>query len=209
MKYKFITIEGNIGAGKTTLARMLGHHFQARVMLEQFADNPFLPKFYENPQQYAFPLELFFLAERYQQMKSFFAQPDLFSQLLISDYLLVKSLLFARVNLADDEFHLFNRLFHIIHPQIPQPDILIYLYAPIWKLQENIRKRNRSYEQHIPDEYLERIQEMYLQYIRQQSLPTLMIDVSDADFEHRSKEFQLIVQALDREYTPGIHYLSL
>ncbi|MBX6379547.1 MAG: deoxynucleoside kinase [Thermoflavifilum aggregans] len=209
MIYRFITIEGNIGAGKTTLAKMLGDRLRARLMLEQFADNPFLPKFYENPRQYAFPLELFFLAERYQQMKSMFAKPDLFADVLISDYLLLKSLLFARINLSDDEYHLFHRLFDIIHPQVPQPDLLIFLYAPVARLQQNIRKRNRSYEQHIADEYLFKIQEMYVQFIRQQSLPTLMIDVSDADFEHEPEQFEQIVHALDYEYEPGVHYLSL
>ncbi|MBX5438883.1 MAG: deoxynucleoside kinase [Thermoflavifilum sp.] len=209
MIYRFITIEGNIGAGKTTLAKMLGAHFQARLMLEQFADNPFLPKFYENPRQYAFPLELFFLAERYQQMKAMFSRPDLFTDLLISDYLLIKSLLFARVNLSDDEYHLFHRLFDIIHPQVPQPDLLIFLYAPVARLQQNIRKRNRSYEQRISDEYLFKIQEMYVQFIRQQSLPTLMIDVADADFEHQPEQFQQIVRALEHAYEPGVHYLSL
>jgi deoxyguanosine kinase len=209
MIYRFITIEGNIGAGKTTLAKMLGDHLHARLMLEQFADNPFLPRFYENPRQYAFPLELFFLAERYQQMKNMFSRPDLFTDLLISDYLLVKSLLFARINLSDDEYHLFHRLFDIIHPQVPQPDLLIFLYAPVARLQQNIRKRNRSYEQHISDEYLFRIQEMYVQFIRQQTLPTLMIDVSEADFEHQPEQFQQIVQALQCEYEPGVHYLSL
>ncbi|SFV28458.1 deoxynucleoside kinase [Thermoflavifilum thermophilum] len=209
MIYRFITIEGNIGAGKTTLAKMLGDRLKARLMLEQFADNPFLPKFYENPRQYAFPLELFFLAERYQQLKNMFAKPDLFAEVLVSDYLLMKSLLFARINLLDDEYHLFHRLFDIIHPQVPQPDLLIFLYAPVARLQQNIKKRNRSYEQHIPDEYLFKIQEMYVQFIRQQSLPTLMIDVSDADFEHEPEQFEQIVHALDYEYEPGVHYLSL
>jgi len=182
MKYHFITIEGNIGAGKTTLAHMLARHFNARLILEQFADNPFLPKFYENPAQYAFPLELFFMAERYKQLKELVHTADLFQSVTISDYLFTKCLLFARVNLPDQEFLLYQKLFDIIHAQMIQPDILIYLHAPVDKLQSNIRKRNRSYEQSITDEYLYDIQETYTHYIRQHNIRTLFVDVSNADF---------------------------
>src|SRR5438270_1237078 len=159
MKYSFVTIEGNIGAGKTTLANLLSKHFDARLILEQFADNPFLPKFYESPQQYAFPLELFFMAERFKQLKDLIQQKDLFQNITISDYLFTKCLLFAKINLPDDEFRLYQRLFEIVHQQLVQPDILIYLHSPISKLQQNIKKRNRSYEQKIADDYLFRIQE--------------------------------------------------
>src|ERR1700754_1464225 len=152
MKYHFITIEGNIGAGKTTLAHMLSRHFNARLILEEFADNPFLPKFYENPAQYAFPLELFFMAERFKQLKEYLQQQDMFRQLTISDYLFTKCLLFAKVTLPVDEFRLYQRLFDIIHQQLAEPELVIYLHAPVSKLQANIRKRNRSYEQKIPDE---------------------------------------------------------
>ena len=154
MNYHFITIEGNIGAGKTTLSHLLSKHFNARLILEQFADNPFLPKFYENPQQFAFPLELFFMAERYKQLKDLLQQKDMFQTLTISDYLFTKCLLFAKVNLSEDEFRLYQRIFDIIHQQLVQPDLLIYLHAPVSKLQTNIKKRNRSYEQKIPNEYL-------------------------------------------------------
>ena len=142
MKYHFITIEGNIGAGKTTLAHMLSKHYNARLVLEEFADNPFLSKFYENPQQYAFPVELFFMAERYKQLKELIQQKDLFQSVTISDYLFTKCLLFSKVTLPEDEFRLYQRLFDIIHQQLVQPDILIYLHAPVSKLQSNIRKRN-------------------------------------------------------------------
>ena len=146
MNYHFITIEGNIGAGKTTLAHLLSRHFNARLILEEFADNPFLPKFYENPSQYAFPLELFFMAERFKQLKDLLMQKDLFQSVSISDYLFTKCLLFAKINLPEDEFRLYQRLYEIIHQQLIQPDLLIYLHAPVSKLKENIRKRNRSYE---------------------------------------------------------------
>ena len=142
MKYSFITIEGNIGAGKTTLSHLLAKHYNARLILEQFADNPFLPKFYESPSQYAFPLELFFMAERFKQLKDLLQQKDLFQSVTISDYLFTKCLLFAKINLADDEFRLYQRLFEIIHQQLIQPDILIYLHAPVNKLQQNIKKKS-------------------------------------------------------------------
>jgi deoxyadenosine/deoxycytidine kinase len=209
MKYHFITIEGNIGAGKTTLAHMLARHFNARLILEQFADNPFLPKFYENPAQYAFPLELFFMAERYKQLKELVHTADLFQSVTISDYLFTKCLLFARVNLPDQEFLLYQKLFDIIHAQMIQPDILIYLHAPVDKLQSNIRKRNRSYEQSISDEYLYDIQETYTHYIRQHNIRTLFVDVSNADFLGNEAHLKVILDALEKEVREGQHYFTL
>ena len=209
MNYHFITIEGNIGAGKTTLAHMLSRHYNARLVLEEFADNPFLPKFYENPNLYAFPLELFFMAERYKQMKDLLQQKDMFQSLTISDYLFTKCLLFAKVNLPDDEFRLYQRLFEIIHQQLIQPDILIYLHAPVTKLQANIKKRNRSYEQNIGDEYLFNIQETYTHYIKQHNIKTLFIDSSNADFLGNEKHLKVIIDALDKDYDEGQHYLTL
>lgn len=141
MKYHFITIEGNIGAGKTTLAHLLSKHFNARLILEQFADNPFLAKFYEDPGHYAFPLELFFMAERYKQLKEYIHTKDLFQNITISDYLFSKCLLFAKVNLPEEEFRLYQKLFDIIYQQLYQPDILIYLHVPVSQLQQNIKKK--------------------------------------------------------------------
>ena len=209
MNYHFITIEGNIGAGKTTLTHMLARHYNARLILEQFADNPFLAKFYENPAQNAFPLELFFMAERYKQLKELVHTADLFQSLTISDYLFTKCLLFAKVNLADQEFRLYQKLFEIIHSQVVQPDILIYLHAPVSKLQANIRRRNRSYEQSIPDEYLFNIQETYTNYIRQHNIRTLFIDVSNADFLDNKAHLQVVLDALNRDIGEGQHYFSL
>ncbi|TCJ12456.1 deoxynucleoside kinase [Flaviaesturariibacter flavus] len=209
MKYNFITIEGNIGAGKTTLANMLAKHFDARLVLEQFADNPFLPKFYENPGQYAFPLELFFMAERFKQLKDLVGQKDLFQSVTITDYLFTKCLLFARVNLPEDEYRLYQRLFDIILQQLVQPELLIYLHAPVSKLQSNIAKRGRPYELNIPDDYLFSIQETYTNYIRQHNTKTLIVDVSNADFLYNEKHFQTILDALDRDYAEGQHYLTL
>jgi deoxyadenosine/deoxycytidine kinase len=209
MNYHFITVEGNIGAGKTTLAHLLSKHYNARLVLEEFADNPFLAKFYENPAQYAFPVELFFMAERFKQLKDLIQQKDMFNNLTISDYLFTKCLLFAKVTLPDDEFRLYQRLFEIIHQQLIQPDILIYLHAPVSKLQQNIKKRNRSYEQAIPDEYLFNLQETYTHYIKQHNIKTLFVDASNADFFHNEKHLQVIIDALDKEYEPGQHFVTL
>lgn len=209
MKYNFITIEGNIGAGKTTLAHLLSKHFNARLILEEFAENPFLPKFYENKEQYAFPLELFFMAERYKQLKEFLQSKDLFQQITLSDYLFTKCLLFAKVNLPEQEFLLYQKLFDIINPQLIQPDLLIYLHAPISKLKENIKKRNRSYEQSIGSEYLFSLQEIYSSYIRQHQVKTLFVDVSNADFLGNEKHLQIVLDALDKEYDNGQNYLLL
>jgi deoxyadenosine/deoxycytidine kinase len=209
MRYNFITIEGNIGAGKTTLANLLSKHFNSRLVLEEFADNPFLPKFYEKPEQYAFPVELFFMAERFKQLKELIQQKDIFQQSTISDYLFTKCLLFAKVTLPDDEFRLYQRLFDIIHQQLIQPDLLIYLHAPVEKLQSNIKKRNRPYEQNIQDDYLLNIQDTYTHYIKQQSTKTLIIDVTNADFIDNPKHLNAVIEALDKEYPDGQHYLTL
>jgi|LauGreDrversion4_2_1035121.scaffolds.fasta_scaffold01218_5 deoxyguanosine kinase len=209
MKYKYITIEGNIGAGKTTLAHMLSKKLNARLVLEEFADNPFLEKFYENPSQYAFPVELFFMAERFKQLKDLVNQQDLFHSITVSDYLFSKCLLFAKVNLPDDEFKLYQKLFEIMHPQIIQPDILIYLHAPVTKLQENIKKRNRSYELNIKNDYLFNIQEIYTQYIKQHHIKTLFIDASNADFLGNEKHLDILIEALNKDYIEGQHFISL
>ena len=209
MKYSFITIEGNIGAGKTTLAHLLSKHFNARLILEEFADNPFLPKFYENQRQYAFPLELFFMAERYKQLKDLLQTKDMFQNLTISDYLFTKCLLFAKVNLPEEEFLLYQKFFDIINPQLVQPDLLIYLHAPVNKLKDNIKKRNRSYEQNIDSEYLFTLQETYTQYIKQHNIKTLFIDASKSDFLGNDEHLKIVIDALDNDYEDGQHYLNL
>jgi deoxyadenosine/deoxycytidine kinase len=209
MNYHFITIEGNIGAGKTTLAHLLARYYNARLILEEFTDNPFLPKFYQNPKQFAFPLELFFMAERYKQLKDLIHTKDLFQSVTVSDYLFTKCLLFAKVNLPEEEFHLYQRLFDIIHQQLVQPEILIYLHSPVTKLQQNIKKRNRSYEQSIPDEYLFNIQETYTHYIKQHNIKTLFIDACNADFLNNENHLKVITDALDKNLEDGQHYFTL
>jgi len=209
MKHQFITIEGNIGAGKTTLSNILAQKLNAKLILEEFADNPFLPKFYEKPDQYAFPLELFFMAERYKQLKDFLHTQDLFQEVTISDYLFTKCLLFAKVNLPDEEFRLYQKLFDIIHQQISFPNILIYLHAPVQKLKENIKKRNRSYEQDIKDDYLFNLQETYTSYIKQHNIKTIFIDASNADFMGNEAHVQVVLDALDKDSSQGQHYFNL
>lgn len=209
MKHNFITVEGNIGAGKTTLSHLLAKHFNARLVLEEFAENPFLTKFYQNPQQYAFPVELFFMAERYKQLKDTIAVKDMFHPITISDYLFTKCLLFAKVNLPDEEFRLYQKLFDIINAQVNFPDILIYLHAPVSKLQQNIKKRGRDFEQNIADEYLFNIQQTYTNYIKQHNIKTIFIDASNADFLNNQKHFQVVLDALEHCIEDGQHYYSL
>ncbi len=209
MKYHYITIEGNIGAGKTTLAQMLSTRLNARLILEEFADNPFLSKFYSNPKQYAFPVELFFMAERYKQLSELVQSKDLFNTVTISDYLFTKCMLFAKVNLSDEEYRLYQKLFEILSAQTVQPDILIYLHMPVNRLQMNIRKRNRPYEQQIPDDYLFNLQQTYTNYIKQHNVKTLMVDASNADFLGNESHINVILEALDKEYEAGQHFISL
>jgi len=209
MKYHFITIEGNIGAGKTTLAHLLSKRLNARLVLEEFDDNPFLPKFYENPKQYAFPLELFFMAERFKQLKDMLRTKDMFQSVTVSDYLFTKCLLFAKVNLPEEEFRLYQKLFDIMHQQIVFPDVVIYLHASVQKLQKNIKKRNRSYEENIPDEYLFNIQETYTSYIKQHNIKTIFIDASNADFLDNEKHLQVVLNALESDLEDGQHYFTL
>ncbi|MCU0322305.1 MAG: deoxynucleoside kinase [Chitinophagaceae bacterium] len=209
MNHHFITVEGNIGAGKTTLTHLLAKHFNARIILEEFDENPFLSKFYENQQQYAFPVELFFMAERYKQLKDMVHTKDLFQSITVSDYLFTKCLLFAKVTLPEEEFRLYQKLFDIIHQQLVFPDILIYLHAPVQKLQANIKKRNRAYEQHIPDEYLFNLQETYTSYIKQHNIKTIFIDASNADFLGNEKHFQVVLDALEKDLDNGQHYFTL
>ena len=209
MKHQFITIEGNIGAGKTTLATVLAKKLNARIILEEFADNPFLSKFYDNPGQYAFPLELFFMAERYKQLKEMVHTKDLFQSITVSDYLFTKCLLFAKVNLPEEEFRLYQKLFDIIHQQLVFPDVLIYLHAPVNKLQQNIKKRNRPFEQAIPDEYLFNIQETYTHYIKQHNIKTIFVDASNADFVGNEAHVGIILDALEKDLDYGQHYFTL
>jgi deoxyadenosine/deoxycytidine kinase len=209
MKYHFIAVEGNIGAGKTTLSQLLSQHYNTKLMLEEFAENPFLTKFYENPKQYAFPLELFFLAERFKQQQDLIKTADLFQSVTISDYLFTKCLLFAKVNLPEEEYRLYQKMYDVFSQQLTQPDVLIYLHAPVNKLQSNIKKRNRKFEQSIPDEYLFKLQETYTSYIKQHNIKTIFVDASNADFLYNEAHFKLITDALEKDLEEGQHFINL
>jgi deoxyguanosine kinase len=206
LKYDYIVVEGNIGTGKTSLAGRLSADFNTRLILERFADNPFLPLFYEQPQRYAFPLELSFLADRYQQLNDELASPELFRQQTISDYLLSKSLIFANITLKNDENQLYQRLFHIINPHLPKPDLLVYLHKDIEKLRSNIKNRGRDYEQNISNDYLENLEKGYWEFFKQQDgFPILVIDTNNVDFVKNDQDYQSILDLLEKDYTPGIH----
>lgn len=197
-QYNYIAIEGNIGAGKTTLSTKISEDFNAKLVLERFADNPFLPKFYEDQNRYAFPLEMSFLADRYQQLSDDLAQFDLFKDFVVADYHIFKSLIFAKVTLADDEFRLYKTMFDIIHKEMPKPDLYVYLYQNTEQLLANIKKRGRSYEMQIPAEYLEKINQGYLDFIKTQTsnLNVLIIDVSDKDFVNNQEDYIFILDQI-------------
>lgn len=208
--YRFIAVEGNIGAGKTTLTKMISEDFGMRLILEQFADNPFLPFFYENPDRYAFPVELFFMTERHKQLQQELSQPDLFQQTTVADYFFLKTLLFAQNNLNPEEFRLFQRLFHVLNGSFPRPDILVYLHRPVDELLANIRKRGRSYEQDITSSYLQKIQGAYFDFFKQgDKLPILVIDLGQADFVQEPSHYALVLDLLRQSYEPGVHHRQL
>ena len=209
MKYQFIAIEGNIGVGKTTFSRMLAKELKLRIILEEFADNPFLPKFYEHPERYAFSLELFFMAERYRQLGEI-RDKDLFSKGIVSDYFFVKSKLFAENNLNDDELLLFNRLSDIALKNLPKPDLLIYLHSDVKRLQFNIEKRGRSFEQNISNNYLFDIQNKYFDFFKKHpDFPILIVDVSEVDFVNQKDIFQRLVALTSKSHQKGINRISI
>lgn len=190
---------------------MLAEETGSRLVLEEFSDNPFLPKFYEDPDRYAFQLELSFLSERYQQIKTELGHPDLFGQAVISDYFLAKSFIFSKYNLKDDEMRLFEKLFSIINLQAPKPDLYVYLHVPTDRLLENIQKRGRSYEKHIQAPYLKEVQEGYFAYFKtEQKMKILVIDSSHLDFVNKESDFQELKRAIfDGEYKAGMNMLIL
>jgi len=197
-KYNYIAIEGNIGAGKTTLSKMIGDDFNAKLVLERFADNPFLPKYYADMERYAFPLEMSFLADRYQQLSDDLAQFDLFKNFIVSDYYIFKSLIFAQVSLPKEEYVLYRRMFDIMYKEIAKPDLYIYLYQNTDRLLENIKKRGRDYEQNIAQEYLEKIHQGYSNFIKtEQNLNTLIIDVSEYDFLNSNNDYAAIIKLIN------------
>ena len=209
-KYPFIAIEGNIGSGKTTFCRMTAEHIGCTLILEQFTDNPFLPFFYQQPDRYAFPVELFFMTERHKQLQEHFSMPDLFTPSVISDYFFLKTLLFAKNNLNEEEFRLFQRLFGVLNGTFPKPDLLIYLHRPVEALMRQIKGRGREMEQNIAPEYLEEIQSAYLEFFKSENdLPIVVLELGDADFQREEQVFQRILEKVAQDYTPGLHFERL
>ena len=200
VKYNYVVIEGNIGAGKTTLATRIAEQFNARLILEHFADNPFLPKFYDDPEKYSFPLELSFLASRYRQLREELVPQDLFSSFTVADYYFMKSLVFASSTLNGDEFNLYRQIFYIIYGSLPKPDIFVYLHLSPDRLIENIAKRGRDYEHSITKDYLTRIQESYFSFFRQNpGTRYLVIDINEIDFVSDNSHYTKVVDAIFKE----------
>ena len=211
MQYNFIAIEGNIGSGKTSLSKMLADEYGSKLIQEQFADNPFLPKFYKDQKKYAFPLEMSFLAERYQQLSDETIQPDLFSPFIISDYYVFKSLIFAEITLEEEEFKLYKRLFMMMYNNLVKPDLFVYLYQNTDRLLENIKKRGRDYEKDIQANYLEMINKGYLDFIKKQTkLKILVIDVSRIDFVNNKEDYQKLKEViLNTSHTSDYSFIQL
>jgi deoxyadenosine/deoxycytidine kinase len=207
IKYNYVVIEGNIGAGKTTLAQKISDKYNARLILESFADNPFLPKFYNEPEKYSFPLELSFLASRYKQLKEELVSRDLFKTFTIADYYFTKSLVFASSTLNGDEYNLYRQIFYIIYSSLPKPDIYVYLHLKPERLLENIEKRGRNYEKLITREYLQKIQDSYLSFfIQDTSNKYLVIDMNNADFVADERQFNKLTDMIFlNEYHAGVN----
>jgi deoxyguanosine kinase len=211
VKYNYVVIEGNIGAGKTTLATRISEQFNARLILEHFADNPFLPKFYDNPEKYSFPLELSFLASRYKQLKEELAPQDLFKAFTVADYYFMKSLVFASSTLQGDEYNLYRTIFYIIYGSLPKPDMFVYLHLSPEKLLSNIAKRGRDYEKTITREYLQKIQDSYFTFFRQNpENKYLVIDINGIDFVANENHYKKIVETIyDKDHSAGLNMVIL
>ena len=211
IRYNYVVIEGNIGAGKTTLAGRIAEQFNAQLILEHFADNPFLPKFYSDPEKYSFPLELSFLASRYKQLKDELVPQDLFKSFSIADYYFMKSLVFAASTLTGDEFSLYRQIFYIIYGSLPKPDIYVYLHLSPERLLENIERRGRNYEKSITKEYLEKIQNSYFAFFRQNpENKYLVIDVNNIDFVANESHYSKVIDTIFfDDYPVGLNKVIL
>jgi deoxyadenosine/deoxycytidine kinase len=208
IKYRYVAIEGVIGAGKTTLVKKLAQKLNATLLLESFEENAFLPSFYENPERYAFPVEMSFLADRYNQLKNTVVNKDLFRPLIIADYFIDKSLIFSNTNLKNDEFNLYKKLFFIMKNSLPQPDLIIYLHQSIENLQKNIAKRGREYEKNISDTYLQAIHQGYMKHLKTvKNTPIIVVDTKDLDFLARKNDFTKMIDLLENEYANGMIFI--
>jgi len=210
LPYEFVCIEGNIGTGKTSLVEKLAFEYGGRKLLEEFDNNPFLPLFYSDPDRYAFTVELFFMTERYKQMQNHISNQDLFAHYLFSDFSFTKTLLFARKNLQDEEYKLFQMLFTVLNKSFPKPDLMVYLHRDIPFLLQNIKDRNRSFEQTISADYLQTIQDSYFEYLRNiTSFPVLILDLKDMDFVNNPQHYETVKFLISKEYRPGVHRIAL
>ncbi len=211
VRYNYVVIEGNIGAGKTTLATRISEEFNARLILEHFADNPFLPKFYDNPDKYSFQLELSFLASRYKQLKEELAPQNLFNDFTVADYYFMKSLVFAAATLKGDEYNLYRTIFYIIYGSLPKPDIFVYLHLSPEKLLSNIKKRGRDYEKSITSDYLRKIQDSYFKFFKQNpENKYLIIDINEIDFIANEDHYRNLLDTIFiRDYSQGLNSVIL
>jgi deoxyadenosine/deoxycytidine kinase len=211
IKYNYVVIEGNIGAGKTTLAVKIADQFNARLILERFADNPFLPKFYNDPDKYSFPLELSFLADRYKQLKEELFAQDIFKSFTVADYYFMKSLVFAASTLSGDEYNLYRQIFYIIYGSLPKPDIYVYLHLKPERLLQNIEKRGRNYEKSITEEYLKKIQDNYFTFFKQNPENRyLVIDINEIDFVENDSHYSRIIDTIFyNNYPSGLNKIIL
>lgn len=207
--YNYIVIEGCIGAGKTTLAKMIGGEFRAEQVLEQFNENPFLAKFYADPVHYAFPVEMTFLMERYRQLKKLLSERDLFTDFVVGDYFIDKCVIFSRNNLLPDEYNLYRSVFDVLSSYLPKPDIILYLYSDIPRLLRNIAGRGREYEKSISADYLEHIQQSYLTYFKEHAdMPVLLLEASKLDFVQNPDDYGKIKALIKTSYPAGVHRIT-
>lgn len=195
---EYVAIEGNIGAGKTSLATKIAEDFNAKCILERFAENPFLPNFYKDQARYAFPLEMSFLADRYQQFTEDTNQMDLFKSFMVSDYDIYKSLIFAKVTLQQNEFELYRKVFNFMYKEVKKPKIYVYLYQTTERLLEQIKNRGRDYEQNIEQSYLERINRGYFDFLKTYPKENqLIIDVSTLDFVNKTQDYETVISKIE------------
>lgn len=210
MYYKYIAIEGNIGAGKTTLAQLLSEVYNGKLILEEFEDNPYLSKFYANPEKYALQLETSFLLDRYKQLNTILSEPNIFNDFVIADYMLTKSLLFAKINLNAIDYKLYSTFFDIIQKKLPKPEIVFFLHTDTEHLKKNIQKRGRSYEQTINRYYLGKIERIYFEYFKQNpQLKVVIIDVTNIDWISNMYAYESLVNVFEKQYPLGMNYISL
>jgi deoxyguanosine kinase len=208
--YNYIAIEGNIGAGKTALANLIAAEMDRQPILEEFRDKAYLERFYQDPERYAFPLEISFLVERYQQLSHALSSGSLFKSGFVADYMFDKSLIFASCNLNEDQYHLFKELFDVFTAQLPFPDVVIYLHRPIKQVVEQIKSRGRPFELAIPESYLTKVEEGYHRYLSNMAQKRIInIDLGEADFVNESHTFQQILKLLKQDQATRYHTLEL